>query len=112
MRLKLIWALLATILLAGDPSRGQIFYVHLFVEELGFDGAIFTKLHTQKEWEALFADRAEGFIALFGPKLGEEKRALLESEHFQERIAPHLLAFARHYAKDRPATPVCIGDEE
>jgi hypothetical protein len=96
----------------GDVARGQIFYAHLLYEPLGFDGAVFTKLHTQSEWRALFEDEAAGFIALFGPRVDKKTREMLKSDHFHDRILPHLRAFALFYAKDRPATPQCESREE
>lgn len=96
----------------GDVARGQIFYAHLLYGPLGFDGAVFTKLYTQSEWRALFEGEAAGFIALFGPRVDEKTRKMLKSDHFQERIRPHLRAFALFYAKDRPATPQCESREK
>lgn len=95
----------------GDAARGQIFYAHLFAKELGYNGAVFAKKHTEKEWAERFKNGAEGFIKEFGPQLGPEAKALVLSPHFQERIAPHLEAFVLFYAKDKPEVPVCDAQE-
>ena len=108
--LILVW-ILAVALWAGDSARGQIFYAHLLGPQLEYNGAVFTKLYTQVEWEALFADRAEGFIDRFGPKMDETTQTMLRSDHFYERILPHLRAFAIEYAADQPGMPMCADDE-
>lgn len=114
MNKRFLTALLLTAGLAwaeGDVARGQIFYAHLLGKELGYNGAVFAKKYTDAQWAALFAREGQGFIAEFSPQMGSEGRALLQSRHFQERILPHLEAFARHYAQDKPETPVCAADE-
>ena len=70
--------------------------------------AAFAKMHTESQWQTLFADGAAGFKREFLPKLGEEARRVLQSDFFG-RSAADLEDFVRFYALDKPDQPVAEG---
>lgn len=92
-------------LYADDVVKGQTYYLYTLKDALGYNGAVFSKQHTQKEWKKLFQNDAKGLKA----KLINEKPELsnfVNSEKFK-KIAPFLKAFTLHYAKDVKNSPTC-----
>ncbi len=93
----------------GSYDKGLTYYKYLFKNELKYNGSVFTAKYSEKEWNSLFENKAEGFKKVFKGK-SEKLDRLIESDKF-EKIAPHLKAFAIHYAKDSGYSPHCGNDE-
>ena len=60
-KILLILILSSYLFSQGEVHKGQTYYYYLLKESLGYDGAIFAKKHTDKEWEKLFSNQAEDF---------------------------------------------------
>lgn len=110
---SLIRVVLATLLLgavavttaSADADKGQRYYLKVFKPVTGFDGARFAAMHSQAEWEALFADNGKKFIEEWSAKYPDLKN-FLESDKFQ-RILPDIRDFAVKYANDSGNIPSC-----
>lgn len=90
---------------SADADKGQRYYLKIFKPQTGFNGTKFAAMHTQAEWEKLFADNGKEFIAEWGeqyPKL----KPFLESDKFQQ-ILPDIKDFAVKYASDSGNVPSC-----
>lgn len=108
--IKLIFTaiLCASFLFANEQNsvnKGLTYYKYILKPYLGYDGLVFTKKYTQKEWEVLFENDAKAFIELFG-KESKELEGFLNSEKFST-IKSDLKSFAIYYAKDSSVSPHC-----
>lgn len=90
---------------ADDADKGQRYYLKIFKPETGFNGTKFAAMHTQAEWEKLFADNGKEFIAEWSEKYPSLKD-FLNSDKFQ-KVLPSLKAFAVKYASDSGNVPSC-----
>lgn len=86
-------------------NKGLTYYKYILKPLLGYDGLVFTKKYTQKEWETLFENDAKEFIALFG-KESQEANTFLHTPKFKS-IANDVKSFAVYYAKDSTVSPHC-----
>lgn len=107
---KRILAVAAVVLLASgvlaDAGKGKRYYMKNFKQKFNnLSGADFVQLHTQAEWEALFADGAKGFIAEFSRKYPKQA-AYLSDPKLGEKLR-HLGDFAVTYASDSGQLPSC-----
>lgn len=93
----------------GSPDKGLTYYKFLFKNELKYNGSVFTAKHTAKEWEELFNNKAEGFKKEFGG-ISKKLDDLFSSKKF-DKLAPHIKAFAIHYASDSGYSPHCGNDD-
>lgn len=90
----------------GEVHKGQTFYYYLLKESLGYDGSVFAKTHTDKEWIKLFKNDA---IELKKELLSQNNdlQPFIKSDKFK-KILPHLKAFVIQYASNKKNTPQCI----
>ncbi|MFA6789189.1 MAG: hypothetical protein WCR15_05845 [Arcobacteraceae bacterium] len=86
-------------------NKGLTYYKYILKPLLGYDGLVFTKKYTQKEWEVLFENDAKEFIALFG-KESQEVNTFLHTPKFKS-IANDVKSFAVYYAKVSTVSPHC-----
>lgn len=86
-------------------NKGQTYYKYILKPLLGYDGLVFSKKYTQKEWEVLFENEAKEFILLFGQE-SQEVNAFLHTPKFKS-IANDVKSFAIYYAKDSTVSPHC-----
>jgi len=86
-------------------NKGLTYYKYILKPLLGYDGLVFTKKYTQKEWESLFDNQAQGFIEDF-EKHSPQTKVFLHSDKFQN-IAEDLKSFTLYYAKDTKVSPSC-----
>lgn len=89
----------------NSVNKGLTYYKYILKPLLGYDGLVFTKKYTQKEWETLFENDAKEFIALFG-KESQEVNTFLHTPKFKS-IANDVKSFAVYYAKDSTVSPHC-----
>jgi hypothetical protein len=90
---------------SADADKGQRYYLKIFKPQTGFNGTKFAAMHTQAEWEDMFADNGKKFIAEWSeeyPKL----KPFLQSDKFQ-MILPDIKDFAVKYASDSGNVPSC-----
>jgi hypothetical protein len=100
--------LLSLFLFANEQNsinKGQTYYKYILKPLLGYDGLVFTKKYTKKEWEELFEADAHNFVELFG-KESQELNTFLHSDKFKT-IINDVKSFALYYAKDSTASPHC-----
>lgn len=110
---SLFKVVLATLLLgavavttaSADADKGQRYYLKVFKPETGFNGTKFAAMHTQAEWEALFADNGKKFIEEWSAKY-PGLAPFLQSDKFQA-ILPDIKDFAIKYANDSGNVPSC-----
>ncbi len=105
MKKLLILFLLTLSIYADDVVKGQTYYLYLLKEPLGYNGAVFAKQHTQKEWKKLFENDAKAFKVMLvneNPTL----KTFVKSEKFK-KILPYLKEFTIQYAKDVKNSPTC-----
>lgn len=111
-KVKKIAVLMMTFLLvlpvAADVNKGKRYYMKNFKQKFKLSGLEFVQLHTQAEWEALFADDAHGFIAEFSQKYPKHAK-YLSNPKLSEKLQD-LGDFAVTYASDSGKIPSC-GDE-
>ncbi len=91
---------------SADAAKGQKYYLKTMKKFTGFNGTKFAAMHTQAEWEKLFADGGAGFIAEFSEKFPDAKD-FFNSDNFKEKIMPHIKDFAIMYASDSGNVPSC-----
>lgn len=104
--LILIFLLSSVLLANAQTHKGKVFYYYLLKPSLGYDGSVFAKKHTDKQWVKLFSNNAKGLkkeLLYQNIKLKE----FLDSEKFIE-ILPHLKAFALEFASNKKNFPECI----
>jgi predicted methyltransferase len=81
----------------ADLYKGQTYYKYIIGPKLGYNGIVFTKQHTQKEWEKLFSNEAKALYEHYN----------LSKKEVTQEMLPHLRYFAIFYAKDSKAVPYC-----
>ena len=81
----------------GDVYKGQTYYRYYLYDILGYDGAVFAKKYTAKEWREIFKNRE---------RLTKEL-SCGECEFLNDEVKKDLEAFAIYYAKDSDAIPTC-----
>lgn len=89
----------------NSVNKGLTYYKYILKPLLGYDGLTFTKQYTQKEWESLFDNQAQGFIDEFAQH-STQTEVFLRSDKFK-KISNDLKSFAQYYAKDAKASPSC-----
>ena len=90
----------------ADPVKGQKYYLKTMSKQTGLKGDKFAALHTQAEWEKLFADEGAGFVK----EMSEKFPALADffnSDNFKTKILPELKDFCMHFASDSGNVPSC-----
>lgn len=111
---KLVMILLSAFLMVGvvstsafaDAAKGQKYYLKFFKKKTGITGAEFATQHTISEWENLFANSGEAFVAEYSkkfPKLAE----FFSSEKFKTKYMEHIKDFCVQYASDSGNVPSC-----
>ncbi len=103
----IIMLILVTTVMA-DASKGKRYYMKNLKQKFKMSGLEFVQLHTQAEWEALFADDAHGFITEFSQKYPKQEK-YLSNPKLSEKLQD-LGDFAITYASDSGKIPSC-GDE-
>lgn len=101
----LIFTILSLFIYADDTIKGQTYYQYLLKDKLGYNGAVFSKKYTKKEWEQLFSNDAKAlktFLHQENPTL----QNFTNSDKFK-KITPFLKAFVTTYAKDIKNSPSC-----
>lgn len=92
-------------LYADDVVKGQTYYLYTLKDSLGYNGAVFSKQHTKKEWQKLFQNEAKGLKEKL-IRQNPELKSFVNSEKFK-KIIPFLKEFTIHYAKDVKNSPTC-----
>lgn len=90
----------------ADPVKGQKYYLKTMSKKTGIKGDKFAAMHTQAEWEKLFAGDGEAFIKEMSAKF-PELAEFLNSDNFKSKIMPDLKDFCIHYASDSGNVPAC-----
>ena len=93
----------------GSADKGLTYYKFIFKDELKYNGSVFTGKHTEKEWAKLFENNAKEFKKEFAG-ITTKLDKFINSKKF-EKIAPHIKAFAIHYASDSGYSPHCGNDD-
>ncbi len=93
----------------GSEDKGLTYYKFLFKKELNYNGSVFTAKFKAQSWEKLFDNDAKEFKKEFSG-ITKKLDKLLNSKKF-EKIAPHIKAFAIHYASDSGYSPHCGNDD-
>ena len=110
---KIVSMLLATFLLASlastsvmaDPKKGQKYYLKKLKKYFDMNGTKFCAMHSQDEWEELFAEDAAGFIEEFSAQFPKSEK-FLNGKGFQ-KIKDDVYDFAYKYANDSGEVPSC-----
>ena len=89
----------------GNSSKGLTYYKYILKPMLGYNGAVFSKKYTTKEWEVLFANEAKEFKVIFS-KESNETKDFLNSKKFK-KIKIDLEAFVKEYSKDSHNVAQC-----
>lgn len=109
---KLFKLLLASMMVAGlavstasaDPVKGQKYFLKLFKPHLGYNGTKFAALHTQAEWEDIFANDGAKFKEEFG--VNDSLKSFMSGDKWP-KVMPHIKDFAVKYASDSGNVPSC-----
>lgn len=105
MKKVIVCLLLISSLYADDIMKGQTYYLYLLKDKLGYNGAVFAKKHTKKQWEELFSNNAQSLQKLLNDE-NAQLQSFTSSPKFQ-KVAPFLKEFVIHYAKDVKSSPSC-----
>jgi len=89
----------------GEVHKGQTYYYYLLKDHLGYDGSVFAKKHTDKQWLKLFDNNAQG-LKKYLLSQNESLHAFLQSKKFN-KISPHLKAFVIQFASNKKNIPQC-----
>ena len=93
------------LLAQGEVHKGQTYYYYLIRDSLGYNGAVFAKQHTDKQWAKLFDNNAKNLKEKLISQ-NKELESFTSSSKFNE-ISPHLKAFVMQYASNKKNTPEC-----
>lgn len=106
-KLGILFFLTMSLLFASsnEVKRGQTYYQYILKPMLGYNGAVFAKKHTKKEWANLFSNEALEFQKEF-QGVSKELDSFMQQKKFQD-IRDDLKAFVIYYAKDASVTPSC-----
>lgn len=104
----ILLSLFLALTLSADVHKGKKYYMKELKSKLKMNGLEFVKLHTRAQWEALFADNAEGFIETFSARYPRQAK-YFHSKRFLRKM-PDLRDFAVEYAKDSGKVPTCGED--
>lgn len=94
----------ATTSLMADAAKGQKYYLKLFKNQLGMNGAKFAAQHTQAEWEEMFSNGE--FEKVFGAK-SDRLNKFFTGDKWESKLKPHIKDFCIEYAKDSGNVPSC-----
>lgn len=89
----------------GNSSKGLTYYKYILKPMLGYNGAVFTKKYTGKQWQTLFLNDAKEFKKIFS-KESTQTKDFLNSKKFK-KIRFDLEAFAKEYSKDSHNVAQC-----
>jgi hypothetical protein len=89
----------------ADVKTGQKAYLKMFKAKFGMDGTKFAASHTVDEWDALFANDAEGFIKEYSAKF-PAAAPILTAPTNKEAIK-NIGDFAKEYGSDSGNVPSC-----
>ncbi|MDR2638819.1 MAG: hypothetical protein LBC09_03160 [Helicobacteraceae bacterium] len=89
----------------SDYQKGERIFYSLLADTIGLNGADFAVQHTMAEWDKLFENRGEGFIAEVGATYPKLKPVISKSSFIRDM--PDLKAFLTLYAKDGGGFPAC-----
>ncbi len=87
----------------GSSARGQTYYQFIIKPILGFNGDVFAKKYTQKQWKSIFLHEGKLLKMIFS---NEEFNTFLKSKKFLD-IQYDLKAFALEYARDTGSVASC-----
>lgn len=108
LSMLLLAGLVAAATLSADVNKGKRFYLKHLKSKVDMSGADFAALHTCREWEMLFRNDGERFIAEFSTHYPKYE-PFFRSERFKKKM-PDLADFVIEYASDSGKTPSC-GDD-
>lgn len=91
--------------LLADVAKGQKYYLKSFKSKFKMNGVQFATLHTQEEWEELFENRGEKFIAEFGTRFPKHLGYLSNPKTWEK--LEHVRDFALKYSSDSGNVPSC-----
>ncbi|MDR0664115.1 MAG: hypothetical protein LBF86_01150 [Helicobacteraceae bacterium] len=89
----------------GDYQKGERLFYSQLADTMGINGADFGIKHTSAEWEKLFENRGEGFIAEVSAAYPRLKPTISKESFIRDM--PDLKAFLTLYAKDGGGFPAC-----
>ena len=108
IKIILLSALLGSVgtsVLMADIKKGQKAYLKTFKSKFKMNGTKFAALHTQAEWEELFANEGKGFKKEFVVIYPKSKKTL-EKKNIWKKLQ-HVKDFAIEYASDSGNVPSC-----
>jgi len=108
IKIILLGALLGSLgssVLMADVKKGQKAYLKTFKSKFKMNGTKFATLHTQAQWEELFANEGEGFKKEFTANYPKSKKTL-EKKNIWKKLQ-HVKDFAIEYASDSGNVPSC-----
>ena len=89
----------------ADAAKGQKVYLKKFKSKFELNGAKFAALHSQSEWEELFANDAAGFIKEFSAKYPGAADYLAKPKTLKKINL--IKDFCIEYANDSGNVPSC-----
>jgi len=89
----------------ADVKKGQKLYLKTLKSKLNMNGTKFSSLHTVSEWEALFANKGEGFITEFSHDYPKSDKVLHKKNIWKK--LQHIRDFAIEYGSDSGNVPSC-----
>lgn len=88
-----------------EVIKGKTYYIYLLKDKLGYNGAVFSKQHTKKEWEKLFSNQSKELKKELVQK-NPQLKSFVYSDKFS-KVSPYLKSFCIYYAKDSKQTASC-----
>ena len=107
--MKKIFLLIITVCFLNanaEVHKGQTYYYYLLKDSLGYNGLIFAKQYSDKQWIQLFEHDAKELKNTL-QKENKNLKTFLNSKKFDE-IRPHLKAFVIKFASNKKNAPQCI----
>jgi hypothetical protein len=89
----------------ADAAKGQKVYLKKFKSKFDLNGAKFSALHSQSEWEELYEDDAKGFIEEFSKKFPDAAPYLSNPKTLKKIML--IKDFVIEYANDSGNVPSC-----
>lgn len=105
MKILTLFILLTAFVYADNRVKGQTYYQYILKDSLGYNGAVFAKKYTKKQWQDLFDNDAKALKHMLITQ-NQELEAFTKSAKFT-KISPFLKAFVLSYAKDVKTSPSC-----
>jgi hypothetical protein len=89
----------------ADAAKGQKVYLKKFKSKFDMNGAKFSALHSQSEWEELFEDNAAGFIKEMSAKFPDTAEYLSNPKTLKKIML--IKDFVIEFANDSGNVPSC-----